>query len=588
MRGSPFQLSAFKSHPSRLAVLVSEGWQEAGSGVITFLRVLYGAWKDDPNCSFVEIPMFPVREPDRTETSDVCSTALVTEMPEPYAADSVAGKLSQGIRLALGYSRELVHQCRLLWRVRKQLSGSVLMVNEFGCETWPPALRLLFPAATVVSIAHTHPGQDAAAMHPVRRAIERLCYLSVNDIVFNSNAAKDEWARKLGKRQIKGAVVRHGIPEACTQIPADYPRKPDGVIDFLYVAYFYSWKGQLNCLRMWGCLPEALRRRARLIFVGDGACLAEAKAVAAKRCPGDRVLFLGGKPDAASYFNGCDVALHLPTEPEAFGLVLLEAMVRHKPVIASRLGGICEVVDHGETGLLVDPHDATEVAGAIERMIESPELRAGYGQRGCRRWQTHFTEERMLKEYRDFFSFGKGTTEPPVKIAIASSGLGHVARGIETWAKDTAKALAVRGVDVTLFAGAPGISAFSLHPSSLPVTALPCARRGKRLATSLARMTPPFLWRWGLKSNYGWEQFTFWLSLWPKLVRGKFDILHVQDPMVAFWCRKFRRLGLVRAKEILAHGTEEPLEFLEQFECVQHLAPWHEQEARRALRERIN
>jgi hypothetical protein len=88
-----------------------------------------------------------------------------------------------------------------------------------------------------------------------------------------------------------------------------------------------------------------------------------------------------------------------------------------------------------------------------------------------------------------------------------------------------------------------------------------------------------------LKSEYGWEQFTFWFHLWLRLRREAYDILHVQDPMLAFWCRKFRKLGLVKTREILAHGTEEPFEWLAQFEYVQHLAPWHLEQALTALGE---
>jgi glycosyltransferase involved in cell wall biosynthesis len=95
------------------------------------------------------------------------------------------------------------------------------------------------------------------------------------------------------------------------------------------------------------------------------------------------------------------------------------------------------------------------------------------------------------------------------------------------------------------------------------------------LAQFLAKWTPSFCWRWSLTSTYGWEQFSFWLHLWPRLCRGRFDVLHVQDPMVASWCRRFRRLRLVSAKEILVHGTEEPIEFLLQFDYLQHGAPWH-------------
>lgn len=233
-----------------------------------------------------------------------------------------------------------------------------------------------------------------------------------------------------------------------------------------------------------------------------------------------------------------------------------------------------------------------------------------------------------------------------MRVAIASSGLGHVARGIETWAADTARALAegegrgarkegrgtgdegrgVRGegrdnghgepLEVTLFAGAPleggvrkrgevrgardevrgardegGDRAPALDPAltargyRLPSTVvLPCLRRGGWTARFLARWSPGFAWRWGLKNPYGWEQLSFWLRLWPQLARGRFDILHVQDPMLADWCRRFRRLRLVSTREILAHGTEEPIEFLARFDYVQHLAPWHLSESEKEIR----
>jgi hypothetical protein len=198
-----------------------------------------------------------------------------------------------------------------------------------------------------------------------------------------------------------------------------------------------------------------------------------------------------------------------------------------------------------------------------------------------------------------------------MKIAIASSGLGHVVRGVETWACDTAEALEevrrkrldvrrgkevkretldVRRIgedepfQVTLFAAAP--LPLSTAHCPLPTVILSCLKRGDRLAKFLTRIMPGFTWRWGFKSTYGWEQFTFWMRLWPKLRRGKFDILHVQDPLVANWCRLFRKWGLVKTKEILAHGTEEPLEFLNRFDYVQHLAPWHLSEALKALHSR--
>ncbi len=159
-----------------------------------------------------------------------------------------------------------------------------------------------------------------------------------------------------------------------------------------------------------------------------------------------------------------------------------------------------------------------------------------------------------------------------MKIAIASSGLGHVARGIETWALDTANALHRKGVDVTLFAA-------GAVESEAPCVVVPCVRRRTPLSDFIVKVLPSFTWRWGLQSGYGIEQLTFWRHLRHELNAGAFDILHIQDPMMADLCRKARERGTVKAKEILAHGTEEPLEFLSRFDYLQHLAPWHLQQA---------
>ena len=99
-----------------------------------------------------------------------------------------------------------------------------------------------------------------------------------------------------------------------------------------------------------------------------------------------------------------------------------------------------------------------------------------------------------------------------MKIAVASSGLGHVARGIETWARDTACALAQAGVDVTLFC------AGQVNASARTVV-LPSLRRGDAAAGRAAVYSPGWSWRWQLKSDYGWEQLSFWRHLWPHLRR---------------------------------------------------------------------
>lgn len=157
----------------------------------------------------------------------------------------------------------------------------------------------------------------------------------------------------------------------------------------------------------------------------------------------------------------------------------------------------------------------------------------------------------------------------PLRIAVASSGLGHVARGVEAWAHDLAAALAGRGEAVTLYKGG-GAAA---RPYERVV---PCLRRDGALARRVLGAVPPAVgWRVGLGSAYAAEQTTFAFNLVRRLRRAPADVLHVQDPQVAALAQRARRLGLIRTRTILAHGTEEPPAFLRRIEYLQHLAPWH-------------
>lgn len=164
----------------------------------------------------------------------------------------------------------------------------------------------------------------------------------------------------------------------------------------------------------------------------------------------------------------------------------------------------------------------------------------------------------------------------PIRIAVASSGLGHVARGIESWAADLAAALDRRGESVRLYKG--GGQADLPHEQVIA-----CWQRESPAVARLLRWLPRRgTWRLGLHSSYGIEQTTFALALLPRLRRDRIDVLHVQDPQVALIVQGAYRLGLVRTRVILAHGTEEALRFQRRITYLQHLAPWHLESAQAA------
>ncbi len=189
-----------------------------------------------------------------------------------------------------------------------------------------------------------------------------------------------------------------------------------------------------------------------------------------------------------------------------------------------------------------------------------------------------------------YLNFQLPASNFPLRIAIASSGLGHIARGIETWAADLATALHARGQNVTLFQSGQSLatsktfqtSDFKLQTSAFPTISLPAKKRSDPATRRFLKITRNRLWRLGLGSAYDLEQTSFALRLLSHLRQSKIDILHVQDPRIALIVQRANHLHLVPTRVILGHGTEEPLAFQKKITYLQHLAPHHLTESRAA------
>ena len=163
-------------------------------------------------------------------------------------------------------------------------------------------------------------------------------------------------------------------------------------------------KGLEPLVRSLAILPRSVPFRLRLVGEDWGGAevvqrLARTLGVA------DRVTLVGRLPRAEllAEYARADL-LVLPSLFEPFGIVLLEAMAAGLPVIASRVGGIPEVVADGVTGLLVEPGNASELASAVLRFAESPSLRARMGSRGRERVRSYSWEvlvPRILAVYRE-------------------------------------------------------------------------------------------------------------------------------------------------------------------------------------------
>jgi glycosyltransferase involved in cell wall biosynthesis len=109
----------------------------------------------------------------------------------------------------------------------------------------------------------------------------------------------------------------------------------------------------------------------------------------------NRIHFAGFRDEVQELLGDFDL-LVAPSRREALSLALIEAAAAGVPVVASRIGGIPEVVLDGETGILVAPQDPASLARAIESLITDPALRMRLGQAARRRYEDHFSLQRML------------------------------------------------------------------------------------------------------------------------------------------------------------------------------------------------
>jgi glycosyltransferase involved in cell wall biosynthesis len=137
---------------------------------------------------------------------------------------------------------------------------------------------------------------------------------------------------------------------------------------------------------------------ARLVIVGGGEQQSELHTLVANLGMEERITLAGpaGHEQIPDYLRSFDLFV-VPSLSESFGVAAVEAAACGLPVIASRVGGLPEVVLDGETGLLVPPGDVNALAAAMARLLSEPELRARMGQAGRRFVLEHYRWEDNAK-----------------------------------------------------------------------------------------------------------------------------------------------------------------------------------------------
>lgn len=166
------------------------------------------------------------------------------------------------------------------------------------------------------------------------------------------------------------------------------PHPPPGGRSVLFAGRLTKEKGAYVLLQ---AAPLLRKGNARLIVVGEGP-LDREMAEAGRR--GD-LEWRGSVLDVGPYYRQCDVVV-IPSLSEGQSLVALEAMASGRPVVAAAVGGLPEVVQDGQTGILLPPDDPIALAAAVLRLLDAPPLAAQMGLAARLRAEETYKEEEMV------------------------------------------------------------------------------------------------------------------------------------------------------------------------------------------------
>ncbi len=154
-------------------------------------------------------------------------------------------------------------------------------------------------------------------------------------------------------------------------------------------------------------LLEAFREidNAGLLIVGDGPMGEELRSLSRELGISGRTVFTGHKMDVSPYVRLMDIAVLPSSEREGLGISIIEAMALSKPVIASAVGGLPEVVADGETGIIVEAKNSRALTSALDRLAAEPDLRETMGARGKERYKKMFSLNDMLNKMEDLYEY---------------------------------------------------------------------------------------------------------------------------------------------------------------------------------------
>jgi glycosyltransferase involved in cell wall biosynthesis len=224
------------------------------------------------------------------------------------------------------------------------------------------------------------------------------------DVVVAFGAADADRCRRLGVRAERIAVVAPGVRSAAPPDKSAVVEMPVGRLLF-GIGPIEAHKGFRDAL--WALdILHYLYDDLRLVLAGDGSDRPRVEEFARDIEVDNRVVFLGRRPDLAPWLHSAEL-VWIPSRTGGGVCAALEAMAAGRPVIATRLPELAEVVGDGVAGCLVPPADKTELARQTRFLLNDPERRRAYGEAGRRRAAEHFSVEALVRRCAALYEGGE-------------------------------------------------------------------------------------------------------------------------------------------------------------------------------------
>lgn len=289
------------------------------------------------------------------------------------------------------------------WKLLRRLRPTIVHTYNLA------AAEYAFTAAVagVPIRVHAEHGRDAAdpeGKNPKHNFLRRRLAPLIDRFVPVSDDLHQWLAQVVGISEKKILLIKNGVdtdrfrPQAALAGASPWSAQQFVIGTVARVQDIKNHRGLVEAfVRLREMLPEH-RHRMRLSIIGDGPLLSELRAQVAAAGLDDVVWLPGARSDIAELLCGFSV-FALPSLAEGTPVSMLEAMACALPVVASSVGGIPEVVEHGKHGSLVPPSDRDALAAALAQYIVQPELIGQHGDAARARIEQKYSLAAMLAAY---------------------------------------------------------------------------------------------------------------------------------------------------------------------------------------------